>query len=103
MSVEKNQLLKVGDKVKILSAILSVYPKFPYVGVIGRVCTVIGSTGDIGVEFSTPCNYLHDLAEQLSPILAGGVLGGVWNLYMVIIRQIFGNILNKSEVLLEFN
>lgn len=32
MSVEKNQLFKVGDKVKILPAILSYYSAFPYVG-----------------------------------------------------------------------
>ena len=38
MSVEKNQLFKVGDKVKILPTILSDYPDFPYVGVVGRVC-----------------------------------------------------------------
>lgn len=59
MSVEKNQLFKVGDRVKILPTILSAYPNFPYVGVVGRVCVVSGI--------------------------------------------IFGSILNKSEVLLEFN
>ena len=52
-------MLKVGDKLKILPAILSNYPDFPYVGVIGRVCTVVDSDVNIGVEFSTPCNYLH--------------------------------------------
>lgn len=30
MSVEKNQLLKVGDRVKILPTILADYPDFPY-------------------------------------------------------------------------
>lgn len=39
-SIEKNQLFKVGDKVKILPTILAVYPDFPYVGAAGRVCTV---------------------------------------------------------------
>ena len=42
MSVEKNQLFKVGDRVKILPTILSDYPDFPYVGVVGRVCVVSG-------------------------------------------------------------
>lgn len=60
MSVEKNQLFKVGDKVKILPTILADYPDFPYVGVVGRVCAVEGYGVQIGVEFSTPCNYLHD-------------------------------------------
>ena len=60
MSVEKNQLFKVGDKVKILPTILSVYPNFPYVGVVGRVCAVVNSDVNIGVEFSTPCDYLHN-------------------------------------------
>lgn len=42
---------------------------FPYVGAAGRVCTVVGSGVNIGVEFSTPCNYLHDcggVAESYS-------------------------------------
>lgn len=60
MSVEKNQLFKVGDKVKILPAVLSDYPDFPYVGVVGRVYAIEGYGVQIGVEFSTPCNYLHD-------------------------------------------
>lgn len=61
MSVEKNQLFKVGDKVKILPTILSDYPGFPYVGVVGRVCAVTGSDADIiGVEFSTLWEYLHN-------------------------------------------
>ena len=60
MSVEKNQLFKVGDKVKILPTILADYPDFPYVGVIGRVCTVRGNGTRIGVEFSHPHSYLHD-------------------------------------------
>lgn len=60
MSVEKNQLFKVGDKVKILPTILSYYPNFSYVGVVGRVCTVVDSGVNIGVEFSTPCDYLHN-------------------------------------------
>lgn len=29
MSIEKNQLFKVGDKVKILPTILADYPDFP--------------------------------------------------------------------------
>lgn len=49
MSVEKNQLFKVGDRVKILPTILSAYPNFPYVGVVGRVCVVSG-----------PCDSLHN-------------------------------------------
>ena len=60
MSVEKNQLFKVGDKVKILPAILLDYPNFPYVGVIGRVCAIEGYGVQIGVEFSTPHSYLHE-------------------------------------------
>lgn len=60
MSVEKNQLFKVGDKVKILPTILSDYPNFPYVGVVGKVCVVGDNNNSIGVEFSTPCNYLHN-------------------------------------------
>ena len=75
MSVEKEQLFKVGDKVKILPTILADYPDFPYVGIIGRVCTVTRNGIQIGIEFSCPRSYL----------------------------QIFGSILNKSEVLLEFN
>lgn len=69
MSVEKNQLFKVGDKVKILPAVLSDYPDFPYVGVVGRVCAIEDYGVQIGVEFSTPCNYLHDcggVAQQHS-------------------------------------
>jgi hypothetical protein len=60
MSIEKNQLFKVGDKVKILPTILAVYPDFPYVGAAGRVCTVTGNGTQIGVEFSCPRSYLHD-------------------------------------------
>ena len=60
MPVEKNQLFKVGDKVKILPTILSDYPDFPYVGVVGRVCDMADDSDSVGVEFSTPCNYLHD-------------------------------------------
>lgn len=61
MSVEKNQLFKVGDKVKILPTILSDYPDFPYVGVIGRVCAIDNNNDSIiAVEFSHPHNYLHD-------------------------------------------
>ena len=62
-------MFKVGDKVKILPAILSDYPDFPYVGVIGRVCTVVDSDVHIGVEFSCPHSYLHDcggVAESYS-------------------------------------
>ena len=53
-------MLKVGDKVKILPAILSDYPDFPYVGAVGRVCTVTDNGTQIGVEFSHPHRYLHD-------------------------------------------
>lgn len=60
MSVEKDHFFKVGDKVKILPTILSDYPKFPYVGVVGRVCSVTDGGMNIGVKFSTPCDYLHD-------------------------------------------
>lgn len=69
MSVEKNQLFKVGDKVKILPTILSSYPDFPYVGVVGRVCAIDNDSNSIAVEFSTPHNYLHDCngaTKQLS-------------------------------------
>lgn len=79
MSVEKNQLLKVGDKVKILPTILSAYPDFPYVGVVGTVCAIDNDNDSIAI-----------------------VIGAIWNLYLMIC-QIFGNILNKSEVLLEFS
>lgn len=60
MSVEKNQLFKVGDKVKILPTILADYPDFPYVGAAGRVYTETGNGTQIGVEFSCPRSYLHD-------------------------------------------
>ncbi len=60
MFVEKNQLLKVGDRVKILPTILSYYSKFPYVGVVGRVCDMADDSDSVGVEFSHPHNYLHD-------------------------------------------
>ena len=60
MSVEKNQVFKVGGKVKILPTIRSIYPKFPYVGVVGRVCTVTNNVVSIGVEFLHPHWYLHD-------------------------------------------
>ena len=53
-------MLKVGDKVKILPTILSGYPDFPYVGVVGRVCAILDNNESIAVEFSTPHNYLHD-------------------------------------------
>lgn len=59
MSVEKNQLFKVGDKVKILPTILSDYPDFPYVGVVGTVCDMRDDSDLIAVKFSTPHNYLH--------------------------------------------
>lgn len=52
--------MKVGDKVKILPVILSDYPDFPYVGMVGRVCSVGDDCDSIGVEFSTPCDYLHN-------------------------------------------
>lgn len=74
-------MLKVGDKVKILPAILSDYPDFPYVGVIGRVCTVVDSDVNIGVEFSTPCNYLHDcggVARHLEFIPDDDNLPDIW-------------------------
>ena len=60
MSVEKNQLFKVGDRVKILPTIRSIYPDFPYVGVVGRVCTIENNGARIGVEFLYPCGYFHD-------------------------------------------
>lgn len=53
-------MLKFGDKVKILPTILSDYPDFPYVGIVGRVCDMADDSDSVGVEFSTPCNYLHD-------------------------------------------
>ena len=60
MPVEKNQLFKVGDKVKILPTILSDYPDFPYVGAAGRVCAVTGNGTQIAVEFSHPNEYFHN-------------------------------------------
>lgn len=60
MSVEKNQLFKVGDKVKILPTILAEYPDFPYVGIIGRVCAIDNNNDSIAVEFSHPHSYLHN-------------------------------------------
>lgn len=60
MSAEKNQLFKVGDKVKILPTIRSIYPNFPYVGVVGRVCAIENNGARIGVEFSCPYSYFHD-------------------------------------------
>lgn len=60
MSVEKNQLLKVGDKVKILPRILTDYPNFPYVGVVGRVCAIDNNNDSIAVEFSHPNEYFHN-------------------------------------------
>lgn len=60
MSVEKNQLFKVGDKVRILPTILAAYPDFPYVGVVVRVCEVSSNSTSIAVEFSHPCSYLHN-------------------------------------------
>lgn len=53
-------MLKVGDKVKILPTIRSIYPDFPYVGVVGRVCDIENNGDRLGVEFSCPHNYLHD-------------------------------------------
>lgn len=53
-------MFKVGDKVKILPTILSAYPDFPYVGVVGRVCEVSSASTSIAVEFSHPHSYLHD-------------------------------------------
>ena len=53
-------MLKVGDKVKILPTILSHYSKFPYVGVVGRVCAIDNNNDSIAVEFSCPHNYLHN-------------------------------------------
>lgn len=50
-----------GDKVKILPTILTDYPDFPYVGVVGRVCAIDNNNNNsIAVEFSHPHNYLHD-------------------------------------------
>lgn len=53
-------MLKVGDKVKILPTILSAYPKFPYVGVVGRVCAINNDSDSIAVEFSHPNEYFHN-------------------------------------------
>lgn len=52
-------MLKVGDKVKILPTILSAYPNFPYVGVVGRVCAIDNDSDSIAVEFSHPNEYFH--------------------------------------------
>ena len=53
-------MLKVGDKVKILPTILSNYPNFPYVGVVGRVCAIDNDNDSIAVEFSHPNEYFHN-------------------------------------------
>ena len=53
-------MLKVGDKVKILPTILSAYPNFPYVGVVGRVCAIDIDNDSIAVEFSHPNEYFHN-------------------------------------------
>lgn len=53
-------MLKVGDKVKILPTILSDYPSFPYVGIVGRVCDIDNNNDSIAVEFSHPHSHLHD-------------------------------------------
>lgn len=53
-------MLKVGDKVKILPTILSAYPDFPYVGVVGRVCAINNDSASIAVEFSHPNEYFHN-------------------------------------------
>ena len=53
-------MLKIGDKVKILPTILSDYPDFPYVGVVGRVCAIDNNNDSIAVEFSHPHRCLHD-------------------------------------------
>ena len=53
-------MLKVGDKVKILPTILSAYPNFPYVGVVGRVCAINNDSDSIAVEFSHPNEYFHN-------------------------------------------
>lgn len=53
-------MLKVGDKVKILPTILSAYPDFPYVGIIGRVCAIDNDSDSIAVEFSHPNEYFHN-------------------------------------------
>lgn len=60
-------MLKVGDRVKILPTILSTYPKFPYVGVVGRVCDIDNNNDSIAVEFSTPHGYLHDCLGATEP------------------------------------
>ena len=52
-------MFKVGDKVKILPTILSAYPDFPYVGVVGRVCAIDNNNDSIAVEFSHHHSYLH--------------------------------------------
>lgn len=53
-------MLKVGDRVKILPTIRSIYPNFPYVGVVGRVCAADNNNDSIAVEFSHPHDYLHN-------------------------------------------
>ena len=58
-------MLKVGDKVKILPVILSDYPDFPYVGMVGRVCSVGDDCDPIAVEFSHPHTYLHDCGGKV--------------------------------------
>lgn len=53
-------MLKVGDKVKILPTILSNYPNFPYVGVVGRVCAIDNDNDLIAVEFLHPNEYFNN-------------------------------------------
>lgn len=53
-------MFNIGDRVRILPTILSGYSSFPYVGEVGTVCDIICDNSQIGVEFSTPCLYLHN-------------------------------------------
>lgn len=87
-------MLKVGDKVKILPTILSNYPNFPYVGVVGRVCAIDNDSDSIAVEFCILMSIFITVTGSLGSILAGIVVGKSWNLYLMIICQIFGNISN---------
>ena len=85
-------MLKVGDKVKILPTILSAYPNFPYVGVVGRVCAIDNDSDSIA--FRILMSIFITVTGSLGSILAGIVIGKSWNLYLMIIFQIFGNISN---------
>ena len=70
-------MLKVGDKVKILPTIRSIYPDFPYVGVVGRVCAIEDNGARIGLSFCILAVTSTIVMDRLSRVLAGIVLGDI--------------------------